>query len=146
MISIKEIAAKETYPVRHRVLRPGQPVESCHFDADDKAETIHYGLFEQGKLAAVATITTNKHPAFSAKDQYQLRGMAVLDEHQQKGFGAKLLLHAESELILKNAAVLWFNARIIAVAFYQKFGYMIIGGEFTIGDIGPHYVMYKHLK
>jgi GNAT superfamily N-acetyltransferase len=71
--------------------------------------------------------------------------MAVLENHRGRGFGEALVAHAEKYAKSKNTPLLWFNARIIAVAFYEKCGYEIIGGGFDIGDIGKHYVMYKRI-
>ena len=41
--------------------------------------------------------------------------------------------------------MVWCNARINAVAFYKKEGFKIIGDEFEIPDIGPHFLMAKNL-
>ena len=71
--------------------------------------------------------------------------MAVLPEHQKKGFGERLLAHAEKRAREANTEILWFNARLHAIPFYEKFGYDRIGDPFDIGDIGTHYVMYKQL-
>ncbi|GAL68931.1 hypothetical protein JCM19301_2950 [Jejuia pallidilutea] len=42
---IMQICAKETYPVRHPVLRTGKPIETCAFNGDDLPSTMHIGLF-----------------------------------------------------------------------------------------------------
>ena len=76
---------------------------------------------------------------------YQLRGMAVLEPHQGRGIGAELLRAAEGIVRDKNAELIWFNARIGAVNFYQKFGYEIVSDEFEISGVGPHVKMLKRL-
>lgn len=145
MTYVKQIPSQKTFPVRQPVLRPGKPLESCVFDGDDDEATIHFGLYENGELAGVASLFKVKNVAFAEENQYQLRGMAVLANHQKKGFGEKLLKAAEDYAMSRNAGLLWFNAREIAVGFYERAGYQKKGGPFTIADIGPHFVMYKNL-
>lgn len=146
MQSIKEIPALETFSVRHPVLRPGKNIETCHFDGDNLESTRHFGYFEAEKLAGVASLFETTTPLLPKQNQFQLRGMAVLQEYQKRGIGEALVKFAENDAILRNGKMIWFNAREIAVPFYQKLGYKIIGEPFDIGDIGKHYVMYRGLN
>jgi GNAT superfamily N-acetyltransferase len=142
---IAQISSVATYAVRHPMLRAGKPVESCAFQGDDLATTIHFGLFINEELAAVLSAFSAQSPLFANKHQTQFRGMAVLSEHQGKGFGFALLHHAETYFKTKKQGLIWFNAREAAVPFYLKANYLSIGEAFNIGDIGLHYVMYKTL-
>jgi RimJ/RimL family protein N-acetyltransferase/GNAT superfamily N-acetyltransferase len=144
-ISIKQITPTETYPVRHPVLRVGRPIEDCEFSEDDLETTIHLGLYLDNNLAGVATFLKQDNTLFNTTPQYQLRGMAILKSHQGKRFGEALLKHGETLLKNKNATLLWFNARIVAVSFYKRNGYNIIGYSFEIPTVGTHFVMYKIL-
>lgn len=143
---IKEIPALETFLVRHPVLRPGKPIETCHFEGDTLETTRHFGYFSDEKLVGVASLF--KHPTSLLKEeqQFQLRGMAILPEYQKKGLGEALVNYAETNAAERNGKLIWFNAREIAVPFYKKLGYEIIGDPFDIQDIGKHYIMYKNLK
>ncbi|NUY81691.1 GNAT family N-acetyltransferase [Flavobacterium sp. MAH-1] len=145
MPEIREISSTETYVVRHPVLRPGKPMETCRFDGDDLGNTTHFGLYENGEIAGVASLFRNSHPAFNEFRQFQLRGMAVLEEFQGRSFGQALVDAAEDKARRAAADLIWFNARLIAVGFYEKMGYKITGKPFEIGDIGPHYVMFKRM-
>jgi len=140
---IKQIEAIETFSVRHPVLRGGKPIESCHFDGDDLETTIHFGLFLENNIIGVISLFENINPLFTPEKQFQIRGMAVLENHQKKGFGADLVNYAENYIKEQNGELIWFNARINAVRFYEKLGYKIIGNAFEIGDIGTHYVLFK---
>ncbi|MCB0447953.1 MAG: GNAT family N-acetyltransferase [Gelidibacter sp.] len=144
-IIIKTIASKETYPVRHPVLREGRPIEDCKFEHDDLETTVHLGLYTNKTLVGVATFLLNNNSFFSEKRQYQLRGMAVLKSHQGFGYGDAILKYGEQLLKAKHTSLIWFNAREIAIGFYKKNGYQIIGGSFEITGVGTHYVMYKKL-
>ena len=145
MIEIRKILARETYAVRHPVLRAGKPLKTCHFDGDEYETTVHFGLLTKGKLVGVASIFEASSAYFESENQLQLRGMAVLEPHRMKGFGEALLRHSEKHAEARRCEILWFNARIIAVPFYERCGYQTIGDTFDIGDIGAHYVMYKKL-
>lgn len=143
MIEIKKITAFESIIVRHPVLRPGRPIESCHFDGDDLLSTSHFGLFLENQLAGVISAFKAQNKLFSEENQYQIRGMAVLSEFQKKGFGEALLEYCENEIRLKSGNLIWFNARETAIGFYEKSGYEILGDPFEIPDVGPHYILFK---
>ena len=136
---------KETHLVRHPVLRQGRPLEDCIFDGDELATTLHFGLFINQNLVAVASFMENPHSLINEKKQYQLRGMAVLKEYQGIGLGHNILKHAETILRTKDATVIWCNAREIAVHFYKKNQFEIIGKPFLIPNIGLHFIMKKTL-
>ena len=80
---------------------------------------------------------------FEEPNQYRLRGMGVLKDYQGFNFGKLLVKKAESLVKQKGAKLLWFDARLIAVGFYKKLGFVKIGEQFDIPKVGPHYVMYK---
>ena len=87
MIEIKKITSTQTIIVRHPVLRYGKPIESCHFEGDDLPTTSHFGLYFEKQLVAIISSFKVQNKLFSEENPYQLRGMAVLDEFQKKGFG-----------------------------------------------------------
>ena len=142
-MEIKKITAFETIIVRHPVLRPGRPIESCHFDGDDLPTTSHFGLYFENQLAGVISAFKAQNKLFTEENQYQIRGMAVLSEFQKKGFGEALLEYCENEIRLKSGNLIWFNARKTAIGFYEKSGYGILGDSFEIPDVGPHYILFK---
>ena len=144
-ILIQAIEAASTHVVRHPVLRKGRPLESCIFDGDEQASTLHLGAYLDEKLVGVLSAYKKQHPAFDEKNAYQVRGVAVLETHQTNGIG-RLLMHCiERELSRKKVPLLWLNARLSAVPFYKKLGYKVEGGVFDLPLIGPHYCYYKTL-
>lgn len=144
-MKIQEIPFQLTFPVRHSVLRQGKPIETCFFEGDDFDTTVHFGLYFDNECIGVASIYSTNNSSFSQPNQYQLRGMAVLNQFQKQGAGAQLVLHVEHYLQSKGISLLWFNAREVAVPFYEKLGYTIKGPAFDIPSIGTHYVMAKKL-
>ncbi len=144
MMKIKKISAKETYPLRLEILRKNIPLP-YEFSDDFDAETFHLGVFKDRKLIAVSSYMKANNPNFKGT-QYQLRGMAALNEYQ--GFGAGKLMLQEAFLILTELKIdcLWCNARVIAVDFYEKFGLQTFGEKIELKFVGDHYVMFKYLE
>ena len=145
MFVIKEISAFETIIVRHPVLRFGKPLESCRFEGDDLPTTKHFGFFFENQLSAVISVFEAKNNLFLEENQIQIRGMAVLEQHQKKGFGIALLKYCENHIINKSGEIIWFNARETAIGFYEKSDYQKSGDGFEIADIGVHFVLFKKL-
>jgi len=145
-MEIKKINSIDTYPVRHEVLRKGKPIETCQFKGDDDKNTVHFGLYQNERLIGIISIFKEKNNLFSEINQFQIRGMAVLEEFQGKGFGAELVKEAENHCINLNADLIWFNARENAVFFYKKLDYTTIGDSFLISDVGIHFAMYKKIR
>lgn len=144
-MEIKKISSSATYPVRHEVLRKGKPIETCQFKGDDDENTVHFGLYQKEQLIGIISIFKEPSILFSEKNQLQIRGMAVLEEFQGKGFGAELVKAAENYCINQNVDLIWFNAREKAIPFYKKLGYTSIGDSFLIPDVGIHFAMYKKI-
>lgn len=141
---IKTISTEETYFIRKEVLRKGID-KPFKFEGDFDKHTFHLGAFKNDKLVGVATfmyISCNLLKGL----QFQLRGMATLVDVRGEGYG-KFLVDKASELLKnKHIDILWCNAREVAVEFYKKNGFKIIGDSFEIDQIGKHYKMYKELK
>lgn len=75
----------------------------------------------------------------------QIRGMAVLENFQGKGFGKQLIAHAENLVHSRNICTMWMNARLIAVPFYEGCGYQKQGDAFELSYGGTHFKMIKRL-
>ncbi|MEG1023607.1 MAG: GNAT family N-acetyltransferase [Flavobacterium sp.] len=142
---IKEIPSKETYIVRQPVLRKGKPIESCIFEGDDLETTHHFGLFQNENLTGIISLFTQSNPIFAENLQGQIRGMAILENHQKKGFGEALVKHCEEYCKQNKVDLIWFNARTAAVGFYKRMNYEVLGEPFEIKDVGEHYLMFKKI-
>lgn len=140
---IKEIQSSETYLVRQEVLRKGKPLETCHFEGDDAKTTMHFGIELNEKIIGIVSVYQVNSQLFDIENQFQIRGMAVLNEFQGNGFGSQLLAEAENYCTSQKASVIWFNAREKAVPFYKKSGYQTKGDSFEIPEVGIHFIMFK---
>ena len=143
MIEIKKISALDTYEIRKDILRENMLLTE-KMDGDFDASTIHLGAFINNELGCVATFMQHNSDHFKGS-QYRLRGMATHRERQHQGLGKNILEEAEKVLLDKGVDVLWCNARVFALKFYKNCGYKVIGEEFDVHLVGPHFVMYKEL-
>lgn len=144
MIQIVEIPTLNTFPIRLEVLRKNIPLP-YEFNGDFDSETFHLGAYKDDELIAVSSYMKTSNSNFEG-NQYQLRGMATLTEHQGSGAGKLMLQQAFLILKERNTKVLWCNARIAAVDFYKKQGFQTFGEKFEILHVGGHYVMFKELN
>ena len=75
----------------------------------------------------------------------KLRQMAVDHTVQKSGLGTAMLAFAEYVATKEGFEKMTLHARKIALGFYEKYGYKIVGNEFT--EVGiPHYKMEKIIK
>ena len=141
---IKKITAKETYVIRHPILRKGLPLESCKFENDNNPNSIHLCAIEEDKLIAIISALPNKCPDFPEKKAYQIRGVAVLEEYRGKGVASTLM--KEIEKIIKekySIDLIWLNSRIKASKLYLKNNYKPYGEVFEVKYSGVHQSFYK---
>lgn len=146
MTTVQKVSLKSVYPIRHLVLRKEKPIESCYFVDDEKKSTLHFGVILEDKIVGVGSLFEQKNELINSKKQFQIRGMAILEEHHDKGFGTLLLHEIEAVCSAKKATTIWFNAREKAVVFYKKLGYEVTGKPFDIQRVGIHIVMKKTIK
>ena len=144
---IRPITAGETIEVRWPVLRPGFPRETAIFAGDELATPKHFGAFDGDKLVGVASVYLAPLPERAgAAPAWQLRGMATLPVVRGRRFGHALLDACVAHARDAGAALLWCNARTSAAAFYSKHGWQIVGEEFDIPTVGPHFRMALELR
>lgn len=141
LMDVKQIEAKDTYQIRNHILRKGLPIESCYFEGDSDENTFHLGAFVDDKLASVASFYFKNNPNFEEEYQFQLRGMATLEEYQGQGLSSALLKTAFPLIQKNHVKLLWCNARKNATGFYKKVGFEVCSDEFHIDGVGPHYLM-----
>jgi Acetyltransferases len=94
---------------------PDLPFDAIKLANDE--EGIHFGLFVGNKLTSVVSV-------FNKGDIYQFRKFATIVELQGKGYGSLLLDHIISFVKTFGAIKLWCNARVSAIPFYNKFGFI----------------------
>lgn len=136
-----QIGARQTYRLRHEILRPGRSLDECHFPGDFAQDTFHLGALVGGSVIGIASFYREASARFQEGCQYRLRAMAVRE--RRCGYGRELVLRGEGILRARRASLLWCNARLSAVGFYSKLGFASFGGRFDIPTIGSHLLMAK---
>jgi len=121
-LCVQKIQAHQTYKIRHQVLWPDHPIETCMLSEDDTA--LHFGGFINGHLVAVASLFPE------GEDKIRLRKFAILKPHQKRGFGTEMLQGMHNYLQQTAYNSLWCDARENARNFYQKNGFTISGKRF----------------
>ena len=138
---VRVVTAAEALPLRHAVLRAGRPIKSAMFAGDDAPTTRHFAAFQNGQLLSIASIYRAEMPEHRGHSAMQLRGMATAPAARGKGFGKALVAACIAFARDNGIRLLWCNARKEAAGFYKKLGFEIVGKEFDIPDVGPHFRM-----
>jgi len=112
-MNIRHITTEDTWPLRHRVMWPGQPIGFVKL-AEDKIG-LHYGLFDDNVLVSVVSL-------FIQDGNAQFRKLATEVSEQGKGHATHLLHHLLQEAAKLGASRIWCNARIEKATFYERFG------------------------
>ncbi|MFN2608852.1 MAG: GNAT family N-acetyltransferase [Acidimicrobiales bacterium] len=139
-MEVTSVTSEETRPLRHLVLRSTQPVESTVYPGDDDPATRHFGAFDGGRLAGVASLYREARPG-GPSPGWRLRGMATAPDARRQGAGRALLGACRDHVAAAGGGELWCNARRPAVPFYAAAGFEVVGDEFEVEGIGPHLVM-----
>jgi GNAT superfamily N-acetyltransferase len=134
---VRHATLDEILALRHAELRAGLPLDTAHFDGDDEPATVHVGAFDGDVAVGCASFMRR---AYDGRSAYQLRGMATRADRRSTGVGATVLRFGV-ELVRSETSLLWCNARVPAVPFYEREGWTIVSDVFDIPTAGPHRVM-----
>ena len=145
-IEVRIIPSELTYLIRNKVLWPHKKLQNCKLLVDNKPHTYHIGSFLGKELISIGTFIREKHKDFDLKkNHYRLRAMATLQDFQGLSSGKSLLLYAINLLKEKKTNLIWCDARVNAIPFYQKIGFKTQGNFYKIPQIGLHKLMYIYL-
>ncbi len=144
VISIK---AEQTHPLRHLVLWPHIEEEhDCIIDIDHRDDAIHLGVSVDGDIKCIGSLFAMQSPKIPFEKQYRLRAMATHPGYRGKGLAKALILHALNILQSKQQDVLWCDARIGAVGFYERLGFHQHDEIYEVPKIGPHKFMWHMIE
>ncbi len=150
---IRAITAEQTRPLRQQLLRQNATLEQLAYMGDSEFDTLHVGAFAEGVHIGIATVMCQPpnvgvgvpavHPDPDNMNAWRLRGMAVTEAAQGHGIGAAILKACIGHVADQGGVFLWCDARVHAVAFYEKHDFMIIGDVYVVPDVGPHHFMQR---
>ena len=136
MIEVVLVTTEATYDLRRRVLRSGTPSADPSFRDDADPATVHMAVRDGEAVVAVATVIPCPTPWREGTVTRQLRGMAVEPARQGEGLGRLLLDAIIARARSEGASVLWANARVSALPFYEAAGMTPIGDVFVPAETG----------
>ncbi|HEY5326276.1 MAG TPA: GNAT family N-acetyltransferase [Mucilaginibacter sp.] len=122
MLSIEQITPELTWRLRRDVLYPTQKLFEMEMEEDTYG--IHFGAFKDVKLAGVVSL-------FQKGTDFQFRKLAVDPSVQKLGTGKSLLTYITDYAQDNNGTRIWCNARVSAIGFYLKAGFLHTGKVFS---------------
>jgi GNAT superfamily N-acetyltransferase len=141
-VKVRAAGPEEVVDLRSAVLRPGFPREAAIYDVDALPATRHFvATADDGRV--VGCVTVFPSPWHGRGDAWQLRGMGVAADLQGAGVGRKLLAAVDDFLrtLGPRPPVIWCNARVTAIGFYERCGWVVASDVFELPPIGPHVKM-----
>jgi GNAT superfamily N-acetyltransferase len=144
-LELRRASLDEIVALRHAVLRSGLPLDTARFDGDDEPATRHFAAFGTSTGEAVACVSCMRRPRDGA-DAWQVRGMATRADLAGRGIGHALLAFALDALRAEGGPrLLWCNARVPALRFWEREGWAVASGVIDIPGVGPHRVLRRTL-
>ncbi len=139
MLTVVDLTADQTHPIRRSVLRRGSASDVVVFEGDDAIGTFHLGAVADARLVAISSWIQRRYPDLPAHEAHQLRGMATLPDYRGTGVGTELLLAGLDRAADAGSSVVWARARVVAVPFYERHGFETRGAEYVDLTTGlPH--------
>lgn len=133
------ISPRETWALRAARLWPEKSEgPECALPTDDEESGFHVGAFDGEALVSVASVVVQSHPLLDEKFTHRLRAMATAESHVGKGAGRAVIRHAESVLRQAKATGIWCDARHVALGFYARMEWDIIGASYEVPQRGGH--------
>jgi len=126
IIQIEQIRYELTWRIRRDAMYPNADYDVVKLPEDPNG--LHFGLYADDQLSSVVSL-------FDDAGIYQFRKFATLPKAQAKGYGSLLLNHIISYARERAATKIWCNARLSALGFYSKLGFIPKDEPFVKNDI-----------
>jgi predicted GNAT family N-acyltransferase len=135
VLTVEDSDAETTYPLWRDVLREGRPVPGL----EDPAGTFHLAArAADGRLAGVVRFTPASCPWQEAAAPWQLRGMATDQAVRGSGAGRALVAEGLARVAALGADLVWCDARVAAVGFYERMGFTVVTEQYDKPEGGAH--------
>ena len=131
-------AYEATVALRDDILRKPLGLTFSEQDLDSEWYSYHLAAYFASELVGVLVLKPLDQQVV------KMRQVAIAAPHQRKGMGQELVAHAEAFARAKGYQQMVLHARQIAIPFYERLAYDLVGDEFT--EVGiPHRKMRKRL-
>lgn len=144
---VERVEALVTRRLRNEVLRPGMDVDGVHWPAIEGGDAVTFAVRDDDD-APLTTVTVIPAPCPWRPDDapaWQLRGMATAEAARGRGVGRLALDAAVAHVTDAGAALLWCNARDVALSFYERAGFVVEGDGFLSEHGIPHHPMSREI-
>jgi GNAT superfamily N-acetyltransferase len=135
-VTLRELTLEDVLPLRRTLLRPGQAPEAAIHPGDAAPATVHLGAFIEEELVCVATLFREAPAGQDDPLAWRLVGMATRPDRQRRGYGRAVIERCVAAVAGRGGTRLWCNARLDAVGFYQRLGFVAIGPPFEVAGTG----------
>ena len=110
-MTIQQVEVDKIRPLRHLVLRPGQPIESTDYDRDKDEQTLHYASVSDHSVVCIATFYPEPMLEVPSLNAYRLRGMATHPNFRRQGLARDLMIKAMADITSANGDLIapWFE-------------------------------------
>ena len=141
-ITVEEVPAEVTLPLRSAVLRNGGP---ARLPDDDDPRTFHLAARDlENRVLGVVLFRPVPCPwRPDAASPWQLRGMATDPAVRGTGAGRALVEAGLARLADRGADLVWCDARTTAIGFYERMGFAVVTEPFDKVGIGSHVGMLR---
>ncbi|MGZ4550805.1 MAG: GNAT family N-acetyltransferase [Blastococcus sp.] len=143
-VTVVDSDADATYPLWRDVLREGRPVARL----EDPPGTFHLAArTPDGQVVGVVRFSPAPCPwRPDARAPWQLRGMATAPAVRGAGTGRVLVAEGLRRIGACGGDLVWCDARVPAVGFYERMGFVVVTDEFGKPEGGPHRGMVVGLR
>jgi predicted GNAT family N-acyltransferase len=136
--TVDEVPAEVTYGLRGAVLRPDGG--EITWAGDDDPGTFHLAArTADGRIVGVVRFSPAPCPYRPGSGApWQLRGMATDAAVRGTGAGRALVTEGLTRVRVRGGDLVWCDARVPAVGFYERMGFAVVTEPFDKPGIGPH--------
>jgi GNAT superfamily N-acetyltransferase len=144
-LSVEQVDPNATLFLRRLVLRPAASYEELAADHALPGTFAVAALVERVVQACAIALPEPlpEHPDRS--EAWRIRGMAAHPDRRGEGLGTLVLDRLLAELRLRDARLVWCNARTPARRLYERAGFVVVGEPWDDPEIGPHVRMVRDL-
>jgi GNAT superfamily N-acetyltransferase len=138
IVRVEQALPAVTIPLIRKVLRPHQEwTEVARIGAAPGA--VGLAAYLDDRVVGTAILSPEPLPDEPERPgAWRLRGMATEPELRGQGVGTRVLRTAVDLVASSGGTLIWCNARVSALGFYERGGFSIIGDRWDEPGLGPH--------
>ena len=137
-VRVEIVDADRARELRRSVLRPGAGPGDA-LPGDGIADASHFAASDDlGTVLSTCFVYPDPWPYPEAgepdRNGWHLRQMATDPGHRGRGAGSAVLEHVIAFVAEQGGGILWCHARVPAIAFYERHGFVGVGDVHPAGE------------